>query len=72
MGKRPNCRKCGRSDFRRIGLIPTNTNASGKGWRGKNHKYYKPEAIVRLYSKRYACKRCGTKMNYGNAGRPIT
>ena len=69
--KMPKCKKCGGRDFRKIGLQPTNPQASSKGWHGPNHERYHKEAMARLFHKRYACKRCGTKMNYGNAGRPL-
>lgn len=70
--RQPVCKKCGSKEWRKIGLEPTNKIGSSKGWRGKNSKGYHHAAERRLFTKVYACKKCKSKIRYGNAGRPIT
>ncbi len=68
----PKCPRCGRREWRRKGLQPTNpTGHSAKGFHGKHHERYFQESQDRLYTKVYVCKHCNKKINYGNAGRPI-
>lgn len=68
----PTCPRCGARDWRKSGLVPTNTRDSPKGWKGHNADGFHKEAVERLFSKRYVCRKCGQKITYGNAGRPIT
>ena len=42
-----------------------------KSYRTEKHPKGHTEAINRLFKKRYVCKKCGTKMYSGNAGRMI-
>ena len=64
MRRKPSCRKCGRKNFRKSGLIPSNPAEATKGWKGPNAKGdgYHKEAVARLFHRRYCCINCGHQM----------
>lgn len=65
------CPHCSSLNIRRKGIQPTNPQASSKGWRNSRDEKFYPEAVTRLFTKRYVCQNCKKGFNYGNAGRPI-
>ena len=67
----PTCPRCGQRQWRKAGLLPTNPQASTKGYHNERHEHYYKEAMDRLFTKRYVCQKCGKKRFYGNAGKSL-